>query len=216
MGETLKRALFGSLFVAIVVAACLYSYTSLFVLMALVSTIGLFEWLKIQQLDTPFNLIVTFMLNYMILGWGKPSLIIIGLGSSNVALGQMALVVLALLIGVLIKYKVEAGAVVNKVLSGLILISISSLLLLKLQAYEAADYSFVLPLTVFILIWVSDTMAYVFGRMFGKHKLFEVLSPKKTIEGWVGGAAFTGLGGMLLYYILGELVHYGKDLYWVF
>ncbi len=30
-----------------------------------------------------------------------------------------------------------------------------------------------------------------------------MLSPKKTIEGWVGGAAFTGLGGMLLYYIWG-------------
>lgn len=40
----------------------------------------------------------------------------------------------------------------------------------------------------FILIWVYDTGAYLTGRTFGKHKLFERVSPKKTWEGLVGGA----------------------------
>jgi len=40
----------------------------------------------------------------------------------------------------------------------------------------------------FILIWIYDTGAYLSGRFFGKHKLFERISPKKTWEGLIGGA----------------------------
>lgn len=201
MGETLKRALFGSLFVAIVVIACLYSYFSLFGLMVLVSTIGLYEWLKLQSIDSVPNLILTFMLNYMALGWGRPLLIQLNIGSSTVAIGQMSLVLFVLFILVLIKYKTEATTVISGIIGGLVLISIPCLLLLRMKIPEIEGYSFKLPLLVFILVWLSDTMAYVFGRLMGKHKLFEVLSPKKTIEGWVGGAVFTGIGAMCLFHL---------------
>ena len=40
---------------------------------------------------------------------------------------------------------------------------------------------------ILCIIWASDTFAYLSGRTFGKHKLFERISPKKTIEGFVGG-----------------------------
>lgn len=57
---------------------------------------------------------------------------------------------------------------------------------------EYAEHYTSLPvLTIFILIWVSDSMAYVFGRLLGKHKLWERISPKKTWEGFIGGLLFT-------------------------
>ncbi|WP_155285070.1 phosphatidate cytidylyltransferase [Capnocytophaga felis] len=40
---------------------------------------------------------------------------------------------------------------------------------------------------ILCIIWASDSFAYLTGKSFGKHKLFERISPKKTIEGFVGG-----------------------------
>ncbi len=42
-------------------------------------------------------------------------------------------------------------------------------------------------ISIFIIIWVNDTFAYLAGKNFGRHKLFERVSPKKTIEGFAGG-----------------------------
>lgn len=48
---------------------------------------------------------------------------------------------------------------------------------------------------IFISSWISDTCAYLVGVMIGKHKLAPVLSPKKSIEGSVGGIAGAALVG---------------------
>ncbi len=48
-------------------------------------------------------------------------------------------------------------------------------------------------LLVFIGPWVSDTFAYLCGRMFGKHKLIPEVSPKKTVEGSIGGIVFAAV-----------------------
>ena len=50
---------------------------------------------------------------------------------------------------------------------------------------------------IFISSWVSDTCAYLVGVMIGKHKLAPVLSPKKSIEGAVGGIAGAAIVGAL-------------------
>ncbi len=48
-------------------------------------------------------------------------------------------------------------------------------------------FNYVLPLGFLILLWTNDTGAYLAGRSFGKRKLFERISPKKTWEGFFGG-----------------------------
>jgi phosphatidate cytidylyltransferase len=51
---------------------------------------------------------------------------------------------------------------------------------------------------LFILIWTNDTFAYLVGKSIGKHKLFEKISPKKTIEGFFGGLIFSIFAGYLI------------------
>lgn len=57
---------------------------------------------------------------------------------------------------------------------------------------------------IFISSWVCDTAAYLSGMAFGKHKLAPVLSPKKSIEGAVGGVAGSALVGFIFGYIVGS------------
>ena len=49
------------------------------------------------------------------------------------------------------------------------------------------------------MIWCNDTFAYICGRLLGKHKLYEKISPKKTIEGFIGGLLFTQLAAFIIY-----------------
>lgn len=65
-----------------------------------------------------------------------------------------------------------------------------------------------LLLTVFFIIWASDTFAYLTGKYFGKHKLAEKISPKKTIEGVIGGLT----GGLVTAYIIFRFTGWNLNL----
>lgn len=52
---------------------------------------------------------------------------------------------------------------------------------------DQATYNFHLPLSFLLMLWASDTGAYLFGMRFGKTRLFERHSPKKSWEGFFGG-----------------------------
>ena len=56
-------------------------------------------------------------------------------------------------------------------------------------------------LFMFILTWTFDTFAYITGVPFGKHKIIEKVSPKKSWEGFIGGTIFTFLATWLIYNI---------------
>jgi phosphatidate cytidylyltransferase len=65
-----------------------------------------------------------------------------------------------------------------------------------------------LYLLVFIGAWVCDTFAYFTGRFFGKHKLIPEISPKKTIEGAIGGIVFTAVAFGIYVLILDKCFNY--------
>lgn len=58
---------------------------------------------------------------------------------------------------------------------------------LTLIPYATQDFAKMLITGIFVIIWVNDSFAYLVGKQFGKHKLYEAVSPKKTIEGALGG-----------------------------
>ncbi|MBL7925116.1 MAG: phosphatidate cytidylyltransferase [Bacteroidia bacterium] len=63
--------------------------------------------------------------------------------------------------------------------------------LLSHVATHDQDYDRGLLAGYFLLLWSSDSFAYVFGNLFGKHRLFERISPKKSWEGSIGGGLST-------------------------
>ena len=66
------------------------------------------------------------------------------------------------------------------------------------------DREFGLYLVILTLYgpWISDVFAYFCGRLFGRHKLIPDVSPKKTVEGAIGGVVFCALAAMLYGFIL--------------
>ena len=59
-------------------------------------------------------------------------------------------------------------------------------------------YCSILPLSVFIFLWVNDTGAYCVGSLLGKHKLFPRISPGKSWEGSIGGAVFVIIAACII------------------
>ena len=70
--------------------------------------------------------------------------------------------------------------------------------LVRLRGMENGVYYI---LVAFVISMVADSGAYFAGRAFGKHKLAPVISPKKTVEGAIGGIILN-IGGMILYAFL--------------
>ncbi len=68
---------------------------------------------------------------------------------------------------------------------------------------------------IFISSWICDTCAYLTGMAFGRHKLAPILSPKKSVEGAVGGVAGAALVGALFGWIFLEKVYPDPNIIWV-
>lgn len=75
--------------------------------------------------------------------------------------------------------------------------------LLNIAAFENGDYNYEIMLGCLLILWANDTGGFIAGTLFGKTKLFERISPKKSWEGAVGGA------------VLGLLFAWGASYYFV-
>ena len=61
---------------------------------------------------------------------------------------------------------------------------------LTMIPYKENGFSQYLILGIFVLVWMNDSFAYIVGSLWGRHKLYPAVSPKKTIEGTLGGLFF--------------------------
>jgi phosphatidate cytidylyltransferase len=72
-------------------------------------------------------------------------------------------------------------------------------------AYIKGDFNFHYPLAFMLMLWANDTGAYLVGMKFGRTKLFERHSPKKTWEGFIGGIIISGAASFIIGYYFKEL-----------
>ncbi len=89
-----------------------------------------------------------------------------------------------------------------------ITLAFSAFSLLRHQTHEGGY----LYLLVFFGAWVTDTFAYFTGRFFGKHKLNPEISPKKTIEGSIGGIVFCMLAFVGFGLVMDFVPHWDREV----
>ena len=77
--------------------------------------------------------------------------------------------------------------------------------MLSVLAFQSDDtgihYTWMVPLSVFVFLWINDTGAYLCGSLLGRHKLFPRISPGKSWEGSIGGGILVVLVALLVWYL---------------
>ena len=181
MPNILKRTIFGALFVAITCFAILFG-NGVFcgVYMLLCCIIMLSEFTKMFKMPAMDKFMVAVTGVYMILA--------IELYNHDFSWAFIPLLALILIYFIMHLFTKETKQEEHLGKSFLALIYIA--LPLSIATYIGQNDNQLIMAT-FILIWVSDTMAYLVGCKFGKHKIFERISPKKSWEGAIGGFVFT-------------------------
>ncbi len=95
--------------------------------------------------------------------------------------------------------------------------------LINILAFEISPdgmehhFDTLLPLSIFIFLWVNDSGAYCSGSLLGKHKLFPRISPGKSWEGSIGGGIFVLIAAAIISYYAGNdgSVHLLNTIEWM-
>lgn len=198
----LQRAITGVIFVAVLVGCILGGPISFTILFALISALTINEFGNIvnrmehTRMNKPIS-ILTGLFLFLCFGY-------IGVvpGANEIFIPYLFLI-LYLFISEL--YKKQPNPLNNWAYAMMSQIYIAlSFALLNVLAYHSSatesvsQYNPILPLSIFIFNWVNDTGAYCTGMLFGKHRLFERISPKKSWEGSIGGAVFSIIAAIVM------------------
>jgi len=104
----------------------------------------------------------------------------------------LAISLIVIAVVTLFKFTSELYFDSGKLIFTVIYVALPFSFALGLPKFSSYDSNFSLEVIfLFILIWSSDTFAYLVGKFFGKHKMAPKISPKKTWEGYAGGVALT-------------------------
>ncbi len=202
----ITRGVTGVIYILILLYGILYNKYSFIIVFGLILVLALNEFFRLIEQKTPhlisklFNIIsgiIIFLSAYLFLE-----------EKSILALPISALLyLLSLLISaILIDRKDIFNTIIYSAFGQLYITLPFCLLLLISYEYKMANtiYHYAFVLAIFVFIWVNDTFAFASGITLGKHKLLERISPKKTIEGFVGGIIFTMLAGVVFSFLFTE------------
>ena len=203
MNETLKRAISGAVYIIILITSILYSLETFFLLFGVFLLIAVWEFCNLTQINKIFPLFLATI------SYGSVSYLQFhGTQISDNFYTGLLIASLTISIKCIIflfndaENKIELSSKYLYLLGYVIL----PFIILTKIAFGVSGYNPKILIGIFILIWTNDTFAYIVGKSIGKHKLLERISPKKTIEGFLGGMIFCILAGFLVakYFILGK------------
>ncbi len=195
MNNFWQRTLTGILFVIVVAGGILYHPFSFFLVFFLVVIAGVYE---LNKLLTKANIKIQFLTTLSIAVFIYVSTFLVESEISKNSIFYIIIPFVSLLfITELFRNKNKPLENIGSSLLTALYIGAPFALLHSL-AFSQGVYNFKLPLSIFILVWINDTGAYVSGVTLGRNKFFERISPKKTWEGTLGGFFFTLLASYVI------------------
>ncbi|MDR6673744.1 phosphatidate cytidylyltransferase [Xanthomonas sp. 1678] len=183
-------------------------------LAALIFLVGLWEWLKLAEVDDTLPRTILLVLNLLLmvlLVWASAGSLVLFQLTTLVGVGWWCVALLWLRF---FQFGSDHAtyARVFKLAAGTLAIVPAWSALGLIHASEPNGHRWLL--TALVTVWAADSGAYFAGRQFGKHKLAPRISPNKTVEGLIGGllaglvcaAGFGWLAGVTLPQLPGLLI----------
>jgi phosphatidate cytidylyltransferase len=210
MNESLKRLLSGVVYVALLVIATSYSVTSFYILFGIFMMIAIYEFCQLMDLNKILPLLFGAATFYLATQFPSSQ-------TNNIILLAATLFVSIKCLHLLFisqKYKIDKRSKYIYVIGYVIF----PFILITKIPFGLRGFNPKIIISIFILIWTNDTFAYIVGKSIGKHKLIEKISPKKTIEGFIGGVVFSVAAGILIskFYIQPKINHQNISLFiWI-
>lgn len=192
----IQRAVTGVLFVIVLVGCILYSPLSFGILFTIISALSVHEFAQLVSKSGEVSI------NKTITALGGACLFLALMSfctqqsvGARVFLPYLGLLLYMMITELYLKKKNPTGNWAYSMLSQLyVALPFALLNVLAFQnspETSSVTYNPILPLSIFVFIWLSDTGAYCVGSLIGKHRLFERISPKKSWEGSIGGGIFS-------------------------
>ena len=196
----IQRAVTGVLFVIVLVGCILYSPLSFGILFTIISALSVHEFAQLVSKSGEVSI------NKTITALGGAYLFLALMSfctqqsvGARVFLPYLGLLLYMMITELYLKKKNPTGNWAYSMLSQLyVALPFALLNVLAFQnspETSSVTYNPILPLSIFVFIWLSDTGAYCVGSLIGKHRLFERISPKKSWEGSIGGGIFSIIFG---------------------
>lgn len=201
------RVLTGVIFVAVLLCSILFNQYIFLIAFAIIEALALSEFYGLIKKTRKINVNIFLNIAGGILLFGSSFFYFSEIYQSTLILIPYILYLLVIFISAL--YQKENDALKTLAYSFLgqmyIAIPFSLLNYLAFSYGNSFSYHYIFLLSLFIFIWVNDSFAYLTGSKFGKHRLFERISPKKSWEGSVGGAVFTLVASFVLAHFYTEV-----------
>ena len=191
----IQRTITGIVFVAVLVGCILWSPISFSLLFTLIAALSVHEFGHLMNVynGVSMNKTITALGGaYLFMALGS---FCIGATDARIFLPYLFLLIYLMITELYLKRTNPLGNWAYSMLSQLYIAL--PFALLNILAYHnspensSVTYNPILPLSIFVFIWLSDTGAYCVGSLIGKHRLFERISPKKSWEGSFGGAVLS-------------------------
>lgn len=202
MKNFIVRAITGTLFVAAIVV-CFINPTAMTLLFALVTGLTVWEFTGLvnmrEGIDTNRMISTVAGVYFFIAMVGFCS----SLTPPTVFIPYLITLIYLLVAELYAKNPDPIGTWAYTMMSQLyIALPFSMLAVLAFRATpEGTVYTYLMPLSVFVFLWINDTGAYCCGSLLGRHKLFPRISPGKSWEGSVGGAVFVAAAAVLVWHL---------------
>ena len=198
------RTITGVLFVAILVT-CFFRAQSMVLLFALITGLTIWEYggLVNEWDDIQVNRFISTVAGvYLFLAMAGYCM---GMASPTIFIPYLITIIYLIISELFTKAPNPINNWAYTMLSQMyIALPLSTINLLAFQSGGEEQYNALLPLSIFVFLWVNDTGAYCVGSLLGRHKLFPRVSPGKTWEGSVGGGLLVLVAAAVVGWLTGE------------